>query len=90
MTERRYFHAATSVTVDAGLPPRSFKGGDNGTAFVIISDGQGAEVALSAASPEAMLHWLGNVTRAVEALVAPVLPLEDVLSTHPQQEEVVA
>jgi hypothetical protein len=81
----RYFSMATSVTVDHDTPLRVFRSQEFGHAFVIISNGAGAEVALNAASPEAMLAWLGEASRAVEALMAPVLPLEDVLSTHPAE-----
>lgn len=81
----RWFSVATSVTVDHDTPPRVFLSPEFGIAFVIISNGAGAEVALNAASPEAMLAWLGEATRAVEAMMAPVLPLDDVLSTHPEE-----
>lgn len=81
--------AYTTVSLDTNAAPRAFKA-DNGRMFLSLTGpDRSAEVCLHATSTETMLRWLRSSYAAVVAIQesAPVPPLEDVLSTHPDAME---
>lgn len=74
-----------SVNVHPDLPPDLFVCDTGAVLASVRTPDMRGHLSLHADSADAMLGWLRSVAVAVESTMAPVLPLDDVFSTHPAE-----